>query len=111
MSNSGQSCDAPTRMLVERSIYERAVKEAADEANKIKVDLASKAGDHIGPVISKIQFDKIQSLIKSGIEEGAKLVAGGPDRPEDFKKGYFIKPTIFTDVDNNMRVALSLIHI
>ena len=105
MSNSGQSCDAPTRMLVERSIYERAVKEAADEANKIKVDLASKAGDHIGPVISKIQFDKIQSLIKSGIEEGAKLVAGGPDRPEDFKKGYFIKPTIFTDVDNNMRVA------
>ena len=105
MSNSGQSCDAPTRMLVEKSIYERAVKEAADEANKIKVDLASKAGDHIGPVISKIQFDKIQSLIKSGIEEGAKLVAGGPDRPEDFKKGYFIKPTIFTDVDNNMRVA------
>ena len=105
MSNSGQSCDAPTRMLVERSIYKRAVKEAADEANKIKVDLASKAGDHIGPVISKIQFDKIQSLIKSGIEEGAKLVAGGPDRPEDFKKGYFIKPTIFTDVDNNMRVA------
>ena len=105
MSNSGQSCDAPTRMLVERSIYERAVKEATDEANKIKVDLASKAGDHIGPVISKIQFDKIQSLIKSGIEEGAKLVAGGPDRPEDFKKGYFIKPTIFTDVDNNMRVA------
>ena len=105
MSNSGQSCDAPTRMLVERSIYDRAVNEAADEANKIKVDLASKAGDHIGPVISKIQFDKIQSLIKSGIEEGAKLVAGGPDRPEDFKKGYFIKPTIFTDVDNNMRVA------
>ena len=105
MSNSGQSCDAPTRMLVERSIYDRAVNEAADEANKIKVDLSSKAGDHIGPVISKIQFDKIQSLIKSGIEEGAKLVAGGPDRPEDFKKGYFIKPTIFTDVDNNMRVA------
>ena len=87
MSNSGQSCDAPTRMLVEKSIYERAVKEAADEANKIKVDLASKSGDHIGPVISKVQFDKIQSLIKSGIEEGAKLVAGGPDKPEDFKKG------------------------
>ena len=105
MSNSGQSCDAPTRMLVEKSIYERAVKEAADEANKIKVDLASKSGDHIGPVISKVQFDKIQSLIKSGIEEGAKLVAGGPDKPEDFKKGYFIKPTIFTDVSNNMRVA------
>ena len=105
MSNSGQSCDAPTRMLVEKSIYERAVKEAADEANKIKVDLASKSGEHIGPVISKIQYDKIQSLIKSGIEEGATLVAGGPDKPENFKKGYFIKPTVFTDVKNNMRIA------
>ena len=106
MSNSGQSCDAPTRMLVEKSIYKRAVEEAADEANKIKVDLASKAGEHIGPVISKTQYDKIQSLIKSGIEEGATLVAGGPEKPEDFKKGYFIKPTVFTDVNN-----LSLIHI
>ena len=105
MSNSGQSCDAPTRMLVEKSIYKRAVEEAADEANKIKVDLASKAGEHIGPVISKTQFDKIQSLIKSGIEEGATLVAGGPDKPEDFKKGYFIKPTVFTDVNNEMRIA------
>ena len=76
-----------------------------DEANKIKVNLASKSGNHIGPVISKVQFDKIQSLIKSGIEEGATLVAGGPDKPEDFKKGYFIKPTIFTDVTNDMRVA------
>ena len=105
MSNSGQSCDAPTRMLVEKSIYKRAVEEAADEANKIKVDLASKAGEHIGPVISKTQFDKIQSLIKSGIDEGATLVAGGPDKPENFKKGYFIKPTVFTDVNNNMRIA------
>tara|TARA_B100000700_G_scaffold72259_1_gene80500 strand:+ start:339 stop:1772 length:1434 start_codon:yes stop_codon:yes gene_type:complete len=105
MSNSGQSCDAPTRMLVEKSIYKRAVDEAADEANKIKVDLASKGGEHIGPVISKTQFDKIQSLIKSGIEEGATLVAGGPDKPEDFNKGYFIKPTVFTDVKNNMRIA------
>ena len=105
MSNSGQSCDAPTRMLVEKSIYKRAVEEAADEANKIKVDLASKSGEHIGPVISKTQFDKIQSLIKSGIDEGAKLVAGGPDKPEDFKKGYFIKPTVFTDVSNDMRIA------
>ena len=105
MSNSGQSCDAPTRMLVEKSIYERAIKEAADEANKIKVDLASKSGEHIGQVISKVQFDKIQDLIKSGIEEGATLVAGGPDKPGDFKKGYFIKPTVFTDVKNSMRIA------
>ena len=76
MSNSGQSCDAPTRMLVEKSIYERAVKEAVDEANKIKVDQASKKGDHIGPVISKIQYDKIINLIESGISEGATLAAG-----------------------------------
>ena len=105
MSNSGQSCDAPTRMLVEKSIYKRAVAEAADEANKINVDLASKAGEHIGPVISKTQYDKIQSLIKSGIEEGATLVAGGPEKPEKLNKGYFIKPTVFTDVNNNMRIA------
>ena len=105
MSNSGQSCDAPTRMLVEKSIYERAVKEAADEANKIKVDIAEKKGDHIGPVVSKTQYDKILNLIKSGIKEGATLVAGGPDRPEGLDKGYFIKPTIFTNVSNNMRIA------
>ncbi len=105
MSNSGQSCDAPTRMLVEKSIYERAVKEAADEANRIKVDIASKKGDHIGPVISKKQYDKIIDLIKSGIEEGATLVAGGADRPIGLDKGYFVKPTIFTDVTNNMRIA------
>ena len=105
MSNSGQSCDAPTRMLVEKSIYERAVKEAADEANKIKVDIAEKKGDHIGPVISKTQFDKIQNLIQSGIDEGATLVSGGPNRPDGFNKGYFVRPTIFTDVSSNMRIA------
>ena len=105
MSNSGQSCDAPTRMLVEKSIYERAIREAAEEANNLKVDLASKKGDHIGPVVSKTQFDKIKSLIQSGIEQGAKLVAGGPDRPEKLQKGYFIRPTVFTNVANDMRIA------
>jgi len=105
MSNSGQSCDAPTRMLVEKSIYERAVKEAAEEANNIKVDVAQKKGDHIGPVVSKTQFDKIQDLIQSGIDEGATLIAGGPHRPDGFDKGYFVKPTIFTNVSNNMRIA------
>ncbi len=105
MSNSGQSCDAPTRMLVEKSIYERAVKEAVDEANKIKVDQASKKGDHIGPVISKVQYDKIINLIESGISEGATLAAGGPELPNSLNKGYFIKPTIFTDVTNEMRIA------
>ncbi len=105
MSNSGQSCDAPTRMLVEKSIYKRAVEEAADEANKIKVDIALKKGSHIGPVISQKQYNKIIDLIQSGIEEGATLVAGGPDRPSGLDKGYFIKPTIFTNVKNNMRIA------
>ena len=105
MSNSGQSCDAPTRMLVEKSIYKRAIEEAADEANKIKVDLASKKGDHIGPVISEKQYNKIIDLIKSGIEEGATLIAGGPEKPVGLNKGYFVRPTIFTDVSNNMRIA------
>jgi len=105
MSNSGQSCDAPTRMLVEKSIYKRAVKEAAEEANNLKVDTASKKGGHIGPVVSRKQFDKIQGLIQSGINEGATLVAGGPDRPKKLNKGYFVKPTIFTDVSNDMRIA------
>jgi aldehyde dehydrogenase (NAD+) len=105
MSNSGQSCDAPTRMLVERSIYKRAIKEAADEANLIKVDHASKKGDHIGPVVSKTQYDKIINLIKAGIKEGATLAAGGPDLPDSLNKGYFIKPTIFINVTNNMEIA------
>ena len=105
MSNSGQSCDAPTRMLVEKSIYERAIKEAADEANLIKVDHSSKKGDHIGPVISKTQYDKIVNLIQSGIDEGATLAAGGPELPNGMNKGYFIKPTIFTNVTNDMRIA------
>ena len=105
MSNSGQSCDAPTRMLVERSIYKRAIKEAVDEANLIKVDLASKKGDHIGPVVSKVQYDKIVNLIKNGIDEGATLAAGGAELPNGLKKGYFIKPTIFTDVTNKMEIA------
>ena len=105
MGNSGQSCNHPTRMLVEKSIYERAVKEAKEEANKTKVDISSKKGDHIGPVVSKIQFEKIQNLIQAGIEEGANLVAGGPDRPEGLDKGYFVRPTIFSDVTNDMKIA------
>ena len=105
MSNTGQSCDAPTRMLVQRSIYDRAVKEAVDEANKIKVDVASKKGDHIGPLVSKVQYDKVVNLINEGIKEGATLAAGGPDLPSGLNKGYFVKPTIFTDVNNDMKIA------
>ena len=105
MGNSGQSCNHPTRMLVEKSIYDRAVKEAIEEANNTKVDISSKKGEHIGPVVSKIQYDKIQNLIQCGIDEGANLVAGGLDRPDGLNKGYFVKPTIFSDVTNNMKIA------
>ena len=104
-NNSGQSCNAPTRLLVEKSIYEKAVKEAIEVAEKTQVDLANKEGNHIGPVVSKIQYDKIQNLINKGIDEGAKLVAGGPNRPDHLNKGYFVRPTVFADVNNEMTIA------
>jgi len=107
MSNSGQSCDAPTRMLVERSVYEKVIEVAIDEASKISVDLPHKEGDHIGPVVSKIQYDKIINLINLGIKEGAQLAIGGPEKPLGLEKGYFIKPTIFTNVNNEMEIAKS----
>ena len=74
-------------------------------ANKTKVDLPEKEGDHIGPVISETQFNKIQTLIQKGIDEGAKLVAGGVGKPEGLEKGYFVKPTAFADVNNQMEIA------
>ena len=104
-NNSGQSCNAPTRLLVEKSIYERAVKEAIEVAENTEVDVANKEGEHIGPVVSKMQYDKIQNLINKGIEEGAKLVAGGPDRPSHLNKGYFVRPTVFAGVNNEMTIA------
>ena len=103
--NTGQSCNAPTRMLVEKSMYDEAVERVKNFANSMKVDVASKEGDHIGPVVSKTQFDKIQSLIQVGIDEGAKLVAGGTGKPDGLDKGYFVKPTAFADVNNQMQIA------
>ena len=103
--NSGQSCNAPTRMLVEKSMYNEAVERVKNYANKTKVDLPEKEGDHIGPVISETQYNKIQTLIQKGIDEGAKLVAGGVGKPEGLKKGYFVKPTAFADVNNQMEIA------
>jgi aldehyde dehydrogenase (NAD+) len=107
MSNSGQSCDAPTRMLVERLIYDRAVEEAVDEVSKINVDSPEKSGDHIGPVVSKVQYDKIINLIELGKKEGATLACGGSDRPQELNKGYYIQPTIFINVTNDMEIAKS----
>ncbi len=104
-NNSGQSCNAPTRMLVERPLYEKAVETAAEVANKTAVDIAGNEGRHIGPVVSDVQFDKIQRLIKSGIDEGARLVAGGPGRPEGHDRGYFVRPTVFADVTPGMSIA------
>jgi len=103
--NSGQSCDAPTRMLVEKSMYSEAVERVKKFANETKVDDPTKEGNHIGPVVSETQFNKIQTLIKKGIDEGAKLVAGGVGKPDGLEKGYFVKPTVFADVNNQMEIA------
>jgi len=92
-------------MLVEKSMYSEAVERLKKFANKTKVDNPSKEGDHIGPVVSETQFNKIQTLIKKGIDEGAKLVAGGVGKPDGLEKGYFVKPTVFADVNNQMEIA------
>ena len=105
MGNSGQSCNAPTRMLVERSIYDQAVDTAAEVAGKIGVGPASEPGRHIGPVVNKTQWNKIQDMIQVGIDEGARLVAGGTGLPEGLNRGYFVRPTVFADVNNQMRIA------
>ncbi len=104
-NNTGQSCNAPTRMLVERSIYDDAVTAAAEAAQQTQVDAADKDGRHIGPVVSEQQWDKIQGLIKAGEAEGARLVAGGSGRPDGHDVGYFVKPTVFADVDPSMTIA------
>lgn len=104
-NNTGQSCNAPTRMLVERSIYDRAVAEAKAVAESVVADSAHKPGKHIGPLSSEAQFLKVQALIQKGIDEGARLVAGGLGRPEGHEHGYFVRPTVFADVNNQMTIA------
>lgn len=102
--NTGQSCNAATRMLVERSRYDQAVEEAGKLAEATAVDIASNPGNHIGPLINESQFNKVQDLIEIGIKEGAKLVAGGLGRPEGMNRGYFVRPTVFADCNNQMTV-------
>ncbi len=104
-NNTGQSCNAPTRMLVERGIYEDAVEIARETAENTRVASAHEHGRHIGPVVSAAQFDKVQALIQKGIDEGARLVAGGPGRPEGVNRGYLVRPTVFADVSNDMTIA------
>ncbi|MBN44513.1 MAG: aldehyde dehydrogenase family protein [Rhodobiaceae bacterium] len=104
--NSGQSCNAPTRMLVPADRQDEAVAIAKATAESTVVgDPKEVAAGGIGPVVSEVQFNKIQGLIEKGIEEGATLVAGGPGKPEGFNAGYYVKPTIFSNVSNDMTIA------
>ena len=104
MNNSGQSCNAPSRMLVQRPVYDRAVEIAAQVAASIKVGSAHDAGKHIGPVVNKRQWDQIQAYIQKGIDEGARLVAGGPGLPDGFNRGFYVQPTVFADVTPGMTI-------
>lgn len=104
-NNTGQSCNAPTRMLVERSIYDRAVEEARAVGEKAAVGSPREPGRHLGPVASQAQFQRVQGMIQRGLEDGARLLLGGPGRPEGQEKGYFVRPTIFADVTNDMMIA------
>jgi aldehyde dehydrogenase (NAD+) len=104
-SNTGQSCNAPTRMLVEDSVYDRAVEIAARVAGETQCGDPTKPGRHLGPLASRMQFDKVQKCIAMGIEEGARLAAGGLGRPDGINRGFFVRPTIFADVHNQMRIA------
>ncbi len=103
--NTGQSCNAPTRMLVEQSVYDEAVAVAARVAKAAKLGDPMEKGSHYGPVVSKAHYDKIQGLIQVGIDEGAQLVAGGTGRADGFDRGYYVKPTVFAGVHNKMRIA------
>ncbi|HEX7390601.1 MAG TPA: aldehyde dehydrogenase family protein [Acidiphilium sp.] len=105
MENTGQSCNAPTRMLVERKVYDQVVTLAAEAAKSVAVGDPAQGGEHIGPLVSELQFNKVRDLIEAGIREGARLVAGGPGRPAGFNRGYFAQPTVFADVNNEMRIA------
>jgi aldehyde dehydrogenase (NAD+) len=103
--NTGQSCNAPTRMLVPRSKMAEVVAVAQQTADSTKVGDPFLDNTAVGPLASKAQFEKVQLLINQGISEGAKLVAGGPGRPDGFTKGYFVKPTVFSNVSNDMTIA------
>lgn len=103
--NTGQSCNSPSRMLVERSVYDRAIDIAAEAARGCKVGNPAEDGDHMGPLASQAQFAKVQGMIGIGISEGARLVAGGLGRPDGFDSGYYVRPTVFADVTNDMTIA------
>jgi len=103
--NAGQSCNAPSRMLVPENLYEEAVAVAAAVAERVQPGDPQDPTTRMGPVVSEAQYNKIQGLIEKGMEEGAGLVCGGPGKPEGLETGYFVKPTIFRDVNNDMTIA------
>jgi aldehyde dehydrogenase (NAD+) len=105
LMNSGQSCIAPMRLLVHRSQYDEALEFLRAFFEQAQVDEPMKEGAHIGPVVNRPQYDKIQGLIQQGIDEGAELVVGGPGRFGERDKGYFVKPTLFGNVTNDMTIA------
>ena len=104
-NNTGQSCNAPTRMLVERSCYDQVVEIAERAGRAQEVGDPSAEGRHIGPLVSDIQFGRVQALIEKGVSEGARLLCGGPGKPTGFDKGYYVKPTVFADVDPDMTIS------
>lgn len=103
--NTGQSCDAPTRMLVPRDRLDEAAEIAARRASTTTTGDPQGENTRMGPLVSEVQWNKVQDLIQKGIDEGATLVAGGTGRPEGLDKGYFVKPTVFSDVNNDMTIA------
>ena len=105
MYNTGQSCDAPTRLLVERTCYDQVLEIAKRAAEATKVGDPTQEGVHIGPLFDRIQFDRVQSMISIGIKEGATLLSGGLGKPEGIDAGWFVKPTVFADVSNMMRIS------
>ena len=104
-NNTGQSCNAPTRMLVPKDRLEEATAIAVATANATVVGDPQDESTHLGPVISQLQWDKVQALIQKGIDEGASLVAGGTGKPDGLETGYYVKPTVFSNVNNDMTIA------
>jgi len=105
MNNTGQSCNALSRMLVPKAKYEEAVQIAKQVAEGTKVGRSGDPNANIGPVVSQTQWDRVQGYLKKGVEEGARVVTGGPGKPDGLSDGYYVKPTVFADVNNKMTIA------
>jgi aldehyde dehydrogenase (NAD+) len=103
--NSGQACAAPSRMLVPRESLARAAQIAAEAAARLKVGVPTAPDSELGPLVNRAQFERVQAFIRSGIDDGAVLVAGGPERPAGLPRGYFVQPTVFSEVDPAMTIA------